>query len=152
MELRHSTAHSFVKRRLLSGVAAPADGEAWCAESRERLRDLIDGQRIIYYKNPVQGETALVNATVMLHTRDVNEYLLRAGLTRYRDDGPFAQKYRAVAEEAQAAGRGVWGGEPPASRPNLDNSRNLTKQTTRISCGNSPHAHVEHGRDPDDGL
>jgi endonuclease YncB( thermonuclease family) len=117
----------------LAGVEAPVKDSMWFSVALSELRGLLDQERIVYYENPLQLDAEVVSAQLQVDTLDVNAYLLASGLARYRADGAFTERYRPISEEARVAGKGLWSGAPPASRPN--NSVNPTvRPVTPRAC------------------
>jgi endonuclease YncB( thermonuclease family) len=114
--VRLDGASSDTRIRLI-GINAPELGDCGADLATARLRQLVDGRRVtLHAANASSHASGRPLRTVRLprsdgSSLDVNEQLLRDGMGVYfplQREITDAARYQIAAEEARAAGRGIW--------------------------------------------
>lgn len=108
-----------VRYLLIDSPESTSEQECWGAEAAQANRDLVEGRRVrLHYDTECEDDFGRLLAYVFIGEREINRLLLERGHACVLHIPPngdeIVAEYRALADTAEALGRGLWAVCEPA--------------------------------------
>ncbi|MEW6265528.1 MAG: thermonuclease family protein [Thermodesulfobacteriota bacterium] len=100
------------------GIDCPEKGQPYADQARNQTIRLAKGRKVIVQVRDIDQYQRVVGIVLLPGGRDLGRELLRSGLAWPYDYGPQDREMDRLAEEARAAGRGLWR-DPRAVPPHV---------------------------------
>tara|TARA_R110002096_G_scaffold318022_1_gene512388 strand:- start:1970 stop:3004 length:1035 start_codon:yes stop_codon:yes gene_type:complete len=100
----------------LHGIDAPEKAQPFCARAKQRLGELVQGQRVTVYR--VGNSFKRITGTVFdAQGENVNLQLIEEGLAWHSPDYWVNEEYEEAFKKAKREKEGLWGGSETAQPP-----------------------------------